>query len=243
MTEDDWPFNNDWKDYKVTIDSSYAKLTNPRVLPGNGTVFHHLAEAADLVGDAERRPEWTPCHVEAIINGMLINGMARTAPQARPIVTLRDADGAWWRHFFAQRTTVNPDTQYKVYDVPNTDGLARFGVVAKVEGYYYTWMDDTVRQLMFGLFVYCSVAVLFVAWSLASEVTSTSWESTPEMLALAMRSEQPKEEIMSSSVMESIVALKQKYWLSADNERNLKLVAVTEEDQERIVVQKNQRYK
>ncbi|KAF6824289.1 hypothetical protein CMUS01_10324 [Colletotrichum musicola] len=243
MTEDVWPHKNDWQDSKVTIDSSYANLTNPRVLPGNGTVFQRLVEAADLVGDAERRPEWTPCHLEAIINGMLINGMARTAPQARPIVTLRAAEGSWWRHFFAQRTTVNPDTQYTVYDVPNTDGLARFGVVAKVEGYYYTWMDDTVRQLMFGLFVYCGVAVLFVAWSLFSGVTSTSLESTPEMLALAMRSEKPDPEVMSSSVMESIGALKQKYWLSADDKRNLKLVAVTEKNQKRIFVEKNQRYK
>ncbi|KAF6803157.1 hypothetical protein CSOJ01_11072 [Colletotrichum sojae] len=140
MTEDDWPLDNDWKDSKVTIDSS--------VLPGNGTVFHHLADAGHFVGDAERRPELTPCQVEAIINGMLINGMARTAPQVRPIVALRDADGAWWRHFFAQRTTVSPDTQYTMYDVPNTDGLARFGVVAKIDGYHHTWTDNTVRQLM-----------------------------------------------------------------------------------------------
>ncbi|KAJ0308503.1 hypothetical protein Brms1b_009503 [Colletotrichum noveboracense] len=97
----EWFEESDWGSNRmITIHTSYANLSNPIVEKTNTTVFQRLATTAGLASLENRGPDWTPCHIETLINGMLINAMARTAPNAHLITTLKDENGPWWRHFF-----------------------------------------------------------------------------------------------------------------------------------------------
>ncbi|OBR14227.1 hypothetical protein CH63R_02953 [Colletotrichum higginsianum IMI 349063] len=214
---DDWPFPVTWKPAKkVTIHTSYANLTNPRVDNEGTTVFQRLAASSGLV-NSELGLDWTVGHVETVINAMLTNGMARTAPAASPIVTLKDPDGAWWRDFFPRKTQFGFPESGTVFDVTEarraTSQALHFR--AEMKGFAYSASDSTVWYSMMGLFAYCFVAVAFIAWSLVVGVTSKSWESTPELLALAMRSPPPGDEKMPTSILEDTNALRERYCIVA----------------------------
>ncbi|KAJ5017715.1 hypothetical protein K4K57_007628 [Colletotrichum sp. SAR 10_99] len=87
----EWFEESDWGSNRmITIHTSYANLSNPVVEKTNTTVFQRLATTAGLASLENRGPDWTPCHLETLINGMLINAMARTAPNAHLITTLKD---------------------------------------------------------------------------------------------------------------------------------------------------------
>ncbi|KAF6807740.1 hypothetical protein CMUS01_14055 [Colletotrichum musicola] len=156
----------------------------------NTRVFQQLSETARLSEEIDARLNWTFGPVETIINGMLGNGMARTAPYASPIWDLQDPEGDdWWQNFFAHR-----------------------------EG-------------------------LFLLWSLTSGITSSSWDSTPELVALAMRSHPPENGKMETSVFEDTAALKQTYRVVADQEDNVRLVARSEIADDETGVELNKKYR
>lgn len=213
-----WPIDNDWASVQNTvIHTSFANLSNPYIDIANSTVFQRLAKTAGLVNSTNSRLEWIPCHLETLINGMLINAMARTSPNSQLITTLKDSNGSWWRNFFPRgRVFGRPDGT--AFDVSGVDEeqFRSFYFLVEMLGYAYTSNDDTVRYSMIGLFVYCTIAVCFVAWTVGSGITSSSWESTPELLALAMRSPPPATEVMPTSVFEDTKALQKKYCIVAE---------------------------
>ncbi|KAK1501562.1 hypothetical protein CTAM01_05786 [Colletotrichum tamarilloi] len=215
---DGWPFPVTWKpgSRKVLIETSFANLTNAAVDIEGTTVFQRLAASARLVDSPLGLP-WTVGHVETLVNAMLANGMSRTAPAAKPIITLKDADSAWWRNFFPRKTQFGFPESGTAFDVPEAVRAAaqRLHFRGEMKGFAYSAGDDTVRYSMVGLFVYCTVAVAFMAWSLVAGVTSKSWESTPELLALAMRSPPPGDEKMPSSILEDTSALRERYCIVA----------------------------
>ncbi|KAI3529655.1 hypothetical protein CABS03_04463 [Colletotrichum abscissum] len=215
---DGWPFPVTWKpgSRKVLIETSFANLTNAAVDIEGTTVFQRLAASARLVDSPLGLP-WTVGHVETLVNAMLANGMSRTAPAAKPIITLKDADSAWWRNFFPRKTQFGFPESGTAFDVPEAVRAAaqRLHFRGEMKGFAYSAGDDTVRYSMVGLFVYCAVAVAFMAWSLVVGVTSKSWESTPELLALAMRSPPPGDEKMPSSILEDTSALRERYCIVA----------------------------
>lgn len=214
----DWPFVVSWKPTRVvSIRTSFANLTNPRVNTEGTTVFQRLAAAAGLV-NSDLGLDWSIGHVETLLNAMLTNGMARTAPAASPIITLKDADGAWWRNFFPRNKQFGFPESGTAFDVTKArqDVSQKLHFRAEMKGFAYSASDDTVRYSMIGLFVYCVVAVAFIAWSLVAGITSSSWESTPELIALAMRSPPPGDEKMPTSILEDTNALRERYCIIAN---------------------------
>ncbi|KXH30493.1 hypothetical protein CSAL01_00721 [Colletotrichum salicis] len=174
---DGWPFPVTWKpcSRKVLIETSFANLTNAAVDTEGTTVFQRLATLAGLVDSGLGLP-WTVGHVETLVNAMLANGMARTAPAAKPIITLKDADGAWWRNFFPRKIQFGFPEPGTAFDVPESLRAAaqRLHFRGEMKGFAYSAGDDTVKYSTLGLFVYCAVAVTFMAWSLVVGVTSKS---------------------------------------------------------------------
>ncbi|KAF6844358.1 hypothetical protein CMUS01_01132 [Colletotrichum musicola] len=223
---------------KVVIHTSLANLTNPPVdAVANATVFQRLVDAAEISNTAARRLDWTVGHVETIINAMLANGMSRVAPDAKPILQLRDENGTWWRNFFRHRPEAGRRMTYTVFAVPEADRdrLAGLDFAGDVFAYYYTYKDPAVRYSLIGLLAYCVLAVAFVSWSLATGVTGTSWESTPELLALAMRSPAPGDDVMPTSVVEELGPLRRRYCVVVGEGRGLQLRPVNEVDSEKTV--------
>ncbi|KAF9874306.1 hypothetical protein CkaCkLH20_08289 [Colletotrichum karsti] len=203
----------------------------------NNTVFQRLANSADISNTAARRLEWSVGHVETIINAMLANGMARVAPDAKPILELKNKNGTWWRNFFLHRPEVGESMTYTVFDVPETDQdrLAGLDFVGDVFAYYYTYKDPAVRYSLIGLLVYCVMAVAFISWSLSTGITSTSWESTPELLALAIRSPVPENNEMPTSMLEEIEPLRKRYCVVVGEGNSLQLQPMDEVDLKKTV--------
>ncbi|KAF4892668.1 hypothetical protein CGCF415_v009689 [Colletotrichum fructicola] len=220
----EWFEKSDWGSNRmITIRTSYANLSNPIVEKTNTTVFQRLATTAGLASLENRGPDWTPCHIETLINGMLINAMARTAPNAHLITTLKDENGAWWRHFFPrsrlfERQDAAVDEAAFAVEEADQSRFASFYFRAEMQGFAYSNQDNTVRNLVFGLFVYCGIAGLFVLWSVGRGITSSSWDSIPELLALAMRSPPPGDFTMPTSVLEDTKALSHRYGIMAEKE-------------------------
>ncbi|KAF6813921.1 hypothetical protein CSOJ01_04327 [Colletotrichum sojae] len=228
---------------KVTIHTSFANLTNPLVDAANTTVFQRLAAAAGISSIAAGRLAWTAGHVETILNALLANGISRVAPSAKPILQLRDENGTWWRNFFLHRPEAGRRMTYTAFDVSQTDQdrLAALDFAGDVFAYYYTYKDPAVRYSLIGLLAYCVLAVAFVSWSLATGVTGTSWESTPELLALAMRSPAPGDDVMPTSVVEELGPLRRRYCVVVGEGKSLQLQPIDEVDSEETV-KVNQEY-
>ncbi|KAF0331711.1 hypothetical protein GQ607_000831 [Colletotrichum asianum] len=220
----EWFEESDWgSDRMITIHTSFANLSNPVVEKTNTTVFQRLATTAGLASLENRGPDWTPCHIETLINGMLINAMARTASNAHLITTLKDENGAWWRHFFPrsrlfERQDAAIDEAAFAVEETDQSRFASFYFRAEMQGFAYSNQDNTVRNLVFGLFVYCGIAGLFVLWSVGRGITSSSWDSIPELLALAMRSPPPGDFTMPTSVLGDTKALSHRYGIMAEKE-------------------------
>lgn len=220
----EWSEKSDWGSNRmITIHTSYANLSNPIVEKTNTTVFQRLATTAGLASLENRGPDWTPCHIETLINGMLINAMARTAPNAHLITTLKDENGPWWRHFFPrsrlfERQDTAIDEAAFVVEEADQSRFASFYFRAEMQGFAYCNQDNTARNMVFGLFLYCGIAGLFVLWSVGRGITSSSWDSIPELLALAMRSPPPGDFTMPTSVLEDTKALSHRYGIMAEKE-------------------------
>ncbi|KAH0439986.1 hypothetical protein CcaCcLH18_02703 [Colletotrichum camelliae] len=225
----EWFGENYWgSNHTITIHTSYASLSNPVVEETNTTVFQRLATAAGLTSIENRGLDWMPCHIETLINGMLINAMARTAPNAHLITTLKDENGAWWHHFFPrgrlfELQEVGLDQNAFVVPEASRSHSPSFYFRTEMQGFAYSNQDNTVRNLVFGLFVYCGIAGLFVLWSVGKGITSSSWDSIPELLALAMRSPPPDDVTMPTSVLEDTKALSHRYGVMTEEETLLLL--------------------
>ncbi|KAI8242454.1 hypothetical protein K4K55_010485 [Colletotrichum sp. SAR 10_96] len=145
----EWFEESDWGSNRmITIHTSYANLSNPVVEKTNTTVFQRLATTAGLASLENRGPDWTPCHLETLINGMLINAMARTAPNAHLITTLKDENGAWWRHFFPrsrlfERQDAAIDEAAFAVEEADQSRFASFYFRAEMQGFAYSNQDNT----------------------------------------------------------------------------------------------------
>jgi hypothetical protein len=223
------PNDHGWYDAKgIRVSTSFVNLTNLPIedaILGNSSIFEELVKVSaagtllDLVaGDPGSAS--IPCVIEAVLNAMLGNGLARTTPQIGPFLALKKTDD-WWKSFFPPpNQTFGFITGQTIFDLP--EDLVQSGhwidMVAEMFGFAYTSRDRTVRYSMIGLFVHSFIAVCYILWSVAVGVTSSTWQSTPEIVALAMRSPPPGHDKMPTSIDFGTQGMKQTYALVAEGD-------------------------
>jgi hypothetical protein len=183
-------------------------------------------------------------HLETILGTTMTNGIGRANPYVSPITTFADQNGPWWRSFLPQGSQqFGPGGN--AYNVSDEDQQTYFNtpLEAWIVGYAYAHNDTTIMVSMTCLYVYAAVATLFMLWSIVSGVTSTSWNSVSELLALALKSPSPGKDELSgvSGGVLSTEPLKQRYCLLA-KEDEVQLVGIHGELPVKNRVQPNKVY-
>ncbi|KAM0340596.1 hypothetical protein ACHAPU_010433 [Fusarium lateritium] len=224
------PDENEWKESKpISIRTSFANLTNLQIKTAGEnedgkSVFDALVKASsygtllDMV-TSDPKSNGIACMLEIIINAMLVNGLARTTPDIEPLVKVKQQSD-WWRSFFSPPGQtfglVEGQTIYNVSEDMMRNNH-RTDMRTEMFGFAYSSRDTTIRYSMVGLFIYSAITICYVAWSVGVGITSSTWQSTPEVMILAMRSQPPGEEEMPTSILHGTHSLGKAYSLVVDD--------------------------
>ncbi|KAF6821902.1 hypothetical protein CPLU01_12350 [Colletotrichum plurivorum] len=218
------------KEYMVHVRPSFARLLNPRLRAGEGvrnatTVFEELMSGTTFRAGDRWKPGYIP-HLESVLAAMLVNGMARTAPWATMFSEFRDdpTGGHWWSEFLPKGGATFGRPSRTAYAVPgdrengNLDAYYRVRVDADVFGYAYTSRLSGMSTSMIILLAYLPIVGAFLVWSLATGITSTSWDSVSELLLLALKSPPPGRAATAgtSAGITELAPLRERYWVAKD---------------------------
>lgn len=238
-------FHGEWmsKDShpRATIRPSFAQYLNPRLPSSNSTVFQEMAISSGLWdpdtlqggGTASLREE---SHLETILNLMVVNGMARTAPyttQQGNIIDLDNDNGHWWRGFMPTSPQVfGPGGN--AYDVTaeQQESFYRLHMHTWAEGYAYSTSSASVMFSIIILFIYVAVAVVFMVVSVCSGFTSTAWESPIELMALALASPELEDMKSMAAGVSTIEPLRKRYCVVEKGEDRIELTQWKEKEAE-----------
>ncbi|KAF4445636.1 hypothetical protein F53441_10636 [Fusarium austroafricanum] len=171
---------------RVILAPSFAKYLSPLDTRTNRTVIHEMLLNSGVWtsdGKGSRSLE----HLEAILGTLAANGLGRSTPSISSITTLANPNGEWWKSFMPQGGKVfGPGgSPYSVSD----EDKARFfhaEMETWVTGFAFADNSLTMRGAMAVFYVYALLVIAYSIWSVWSGITSSSWESVPDLLALAL---------------------------------------------------------
>ncbi|KAM6511455.1 hypothetical protein FALCPG4_016458 [Fusarium falciforme] len=204
---------------RVRIEPSFAGYLNPQDSRTKRTIIHEMIRSSGVWTSNDGKGSRSPEYLEAILGGLTINGLARPTPRATPITKLADPEGEWWESFMPQDGNVfGPGgSPYAV----SSDDEARFyktEMETWVTGFAFADNRLTMRGAMTVFYVYAIFVIVYSVWSIWSGITSSSWESVPDLLALALADKKP---LYDSGALEedgfkSVDIMKENYCISAD---------------------------
>ncbi|KAJ5272478.1 hypothetical protein N7478_007603 [Penicillium angulare] len=192
---------------RIHIDPRWAQYLNPSSSTDNSTLFGDMAAAAgiwaaDSVGTttkAEGRdvvdtyPLYSLHVLEAILAGMITNGLSTLNAKTTIQGTLpgpENCSTTWVDTFFPRKPSGLGRGAGTLWDMTGVDttNMTRFTMTATANGYAYGLSGATSIASMVVLLVYCAMTIphtVFVWWT---GWTSSSWDSIPELVALALQS-------------------------------------------------------
>ncbi|KAI4212950.1 MAG: hypothetical protein LQ349_009315, partial [Xanthoria aureola] len=167
---------------KINISREWAEYLNPLVPTLNMTVFNALMSVKLI--DHE---DTTSANI--ILAGLLANGLARIGFNSQlqgeirtafhPTLNASIPDGDYW---FSGRRDV-----FTVDPAASRDWV-KLRVDSSVEGYGFGLEGIAPKLTVAVLLIYCALVVGHVCYAAISGVSSTSWDSITEMVALAVNS-------------------------------------------------------
>jgi hypothetical protein len=171
---------------RVYLAPSFAKYLNPLDSKTNRTIIHEMLLNSG-VWTNDGKGSKSPAHLEAILGGLAANGLGRSTPNITAITTLADPDGEWWKSFMPQDGKVfGPGGS--PYSVSEEDKNRYFKTEMEtwVTGFAFADNSLTMRGAMAVFYVYALLVILYSLWSIWSGITSSSWESASDILALTL---------------------------------------------------------
>jgi len=128
----------------------------------------------------------------------------------------------WWRGFipgpkqgYGDKGEVTP-----AYTTTEDErrGASEYHLTVKVTGYGYGRPPDDGTSIFGSLvvtWIYLAIAFLYIVWSMWTGITTSSWSSSSELLALALKSPVPPDRVPESSRdgVGGVVSLKDRYLL------------------------------
>ncbi|KAH6898016.1 hypothetical protein B0T10DRAFT_543067 [Thelonectria olida] len=172
---------------RVYLQPSFAQYLNPLDSKANRTIVHEMILTSG-VWTSDGKGSRSARHVEAILAVLATNGLGRSAPNVSAITKLSDPQAKdWWKKFMPQNGKVfGPGGS--PYAVSSEDKARLYGMEMQtwITGYAFADNSLTMRAAMAVFYVYVLVVVVFSIWSIWSGITSSSWESVPELLSLSL---------------------------------------------------------
>ncbi|KAF4459801.1 hypothetical protein FALBO_13444 [Fusarium albosuccineum] len=184
----------------------------------NRTVIHEMLLSSAVWtsdGNGSRSAE----HLEAILGGITANGLARSSTNATAITTLADPKGDWWKSFMPQDGNVfGPGGSPYAVSAEDQARFYKTELETWVTGFAFADNSLTMRRAMAVFYVYALLVIVYSVWSICSGITSSSWESVPDLLALALADKRETETRGGFNVDDEGGAdiMKESYCISAD---------------------------
>jgi hypothetical protein len=185
-------FNPLWPRIKPT--AAWARYLNPAILEQNATIFSQMASTAGMWNATVVSPSYNnPFIVSIILSTMTVNGLARLSYDAAILGPLKGNPGPWDTGTWASQMLPKGGLGWggSIYDVPANEQktATMFTMYATVNGYAYA-SSGLVQQAAMGvLLTYSLMALSHFVYSGATGWSSGSWETVPEIAALAMNSQ------------------------------------------------------
>jgi hypothetical protein len=200
---------------RVHLAPSFAKYLNPLDERSNRTVIHEMLLNSG-VWTSDGKGSNSTAHLEAILGGLAANGLARSSPNINAMTTLADPDGEWWKSFMPQDGKVfGPGGS--PYAIPEEDKKRFFRTEMEtwVTGFAFADNSLTMRGAMAVFYVYALLVIAYTVWSIWSGITSSSWESVPDLLALALADPKSRPDVTNLEG-ESRHVMRENFCISAD---------------------------
>ncbi|KAI4239729.1 MAG: hypothetical protein L6R40_005474 [Gallowayella cf. fulva] len=167
---------------KINISGDWAQYLNPQIPTMNTTVINAL-----MARKLKDQDDSTSANI--ILAGLLANGLSRTGFNSqlqgeirtifKPTINASIPDGDYWFSGRGDVFTVDPSA---------SRDWVRLRVDSFVEGYGFGLDGFAPKLTAAVLLLYCALVSAHVVYTLISGVSSTSWDSITEMVALAVNS-------------------------------------------------------
>lgn len=235
---------------RIHIDTKWAQYLNPSSSTKNITFFEELAVSAGIWsadGDTQTEQiEFSDYAVESILAGMITNGLSTVSFQSTGIQGTvpgsLDCYSGWVDPFFPRaprglgRAAGTPWNMTGV----DTTNMTRFTMTVTANGYAYGVSGATSIVAIVILLVYCAMAIFHAVHVCWTGLSSSSWDSIPDLAALAIQSS-PTEVLKNTGAGISTTAVFREPVQVLDVRRRLRLTFRDTED-DGVPVEKNETY-
>ena len=165
----------------ITVTEDWAQYLNPSLRNQNTTVFNALMSSNLTAKDIS-------VSVRIILAGLIANGLASIGSssqlqgQVKTVINQDGSTGLDGGYWFSGKGDV-----FEVDPVESKDWI-KLRVQTNFEGYSYNTRGSTPKIAIGFLLAYCMVVLVHVLYAGVSGMSSTCWDSIPEVTALAMNS-------------------------------------------------------
>ena len=202
---------------RTTISSSWAALLNPRLSPINSTVFSRMASTAGVWNTTRTSASYNyPFIVESILTLMVNNGMGRITYNASMAGRLKGADpddpwngGSWTTQMLPRHGLGWGKSAFEI-DPATAELSTSFTMFTTVKGYAWSYTGMLQKAAIATLLVYAAFATGHLIYSISTGWSSASWDTTPEIIALAINSRAPEQMQNTGAGIETINPMRQK---------------------------------
>ena len=169
----------------VVVSEEWASYLNPTILDLNTTVVDTLMSSPMII--EEDKPKRLTA--EVVLSALMANGLARSAftgqIQGTVKTKLNKSNNVW---SFDSDTWATGKGDVFIVDPNESHNWAKFHVESSVESYRYSSRGRLPKFAITVLLIYCLMAILHIVYAGTSGISSTSWDSIGEVIALAMNS-------------------------------------------------------
>jgi hypothetical protein len=215
-------FNPAWPRIKLT--AAWARYLNPTILGQNATIFSQMASAAGMWNATVQSASYNyPYIVGIILSTITVNGLARLSYDSAILGPLKGNPstrdlGTWATQMFPKGSL---GWGGSIYDVPAAEQktATMFTMRATINGYAYASSGAVQKAAMCVLITYSLMAIAHFIYSCVSGWSSGSWETVPEIAALAMNSRRTEALRKTGAGIATTGVYEERVWIRARDDR------------------------
>lgn len=211
-------FNQAWP--RINLTAAWARYLNPTIPGQNATIFSQIASTAGMWNTTTLSASYNhPFIVETILATMTVNGLARMSHNSGIVGSLKGNPGPWepgvWAEYMIPKGSLGSGGS--VYDVTadQRKTATMFTMQATVNGYAYASRGPVQKAAMGVLLFYSLMALAHIAYSCMTGWSSTSWDSVPEIAALAMNSQSTEKLKNTGAGISTAGVYEERVWIRA----------------------------
>ena len=230
---------NSWP--SIAVDPEWAVYLNPKIAARNSTVFREILFESGILSSGDLSAIDQLFAIESVLSVMLANGLARQRYGRQILGKLKDWNfdphatcGSWCDQMMPANGRHMGDGG-SVFWLNGTQrsSSSRLRMHAQAEGYAYSPEGLTTKLAIAVLLLYCVLALGHWAYLCLAGESSTSWDTTSEVVALAMNSRQADALYNTGAGIETLKVFRDNVRIVSAGER-VELSFSEEPDQERL---------